>query len=106
MSDTKPTFNNFTDNNSNKCSICFDIIGDKNIFITNCNHTFCGTCMIKHSRVSNLCPLCRTELIETQEDILPESSNQIGDTSIFGGVGEASGGLRSERTGLTLDKGE
>lgn len=75
MSDTKSVENDY---NETKCSICLDTIGDKNIFITNCNHTFCGTCMIKHSRMSKLCPLCRTELIDTKEDnLLPESSNPI-----------------------------
>ena len=48
------------------CSICLDAIGKIDVFVTKCNHMFCGTCILKHVRTSNLCPLCRSELMETE----------------------------------------
>ena len=48
------------------CSICLDAIGKIDVFVTKCDHMFCGTCILKHARTSNLCPLCRSELIETE----------------------------------------
>ena len=48
------------------CSICFENY-EKNKFVKlNCNHKFCGDCVIetiKTSKINNLpCPLCRTEI--------------------------------------------
>ena len=111
-------------NSNNNCSICLGSIGEKNVFITECNHTFCGTCMLKQARNSNLCPLCRTELIEKEptnvlesiEDILtsfnrPITLSQMNDTPqsepeiTIDGVPEATAiggvpGIESIMTGL------
>ena len=57
----KTTVNEFE---NNICSICLDNIGKIDIMITKCNHVFCASCMLKHSKISDTCPLCRTVLIE------------------------------------------
>ena len=49
-------------NSLKTCCICFNTIGKTNVFITECNHKFCGTCILKHICESNLCPLCRHKL--------------------------------------------
>ena len=67
MSENKPMEISAIESNKNKtCSICLDAIGKTDVFVTKCNHMFCGTCILKHASASNLCPLCRSELIETE----------------------------------------
>lgn len=56
-------------NYDNCCPICFnefdlDICDNLvNIAITKCNHKFCLSCIILHSRSKYTCPLCRGEFI-------------------------------------------
>ena len=50
------------DSSIQKCPICYETIQDKNVIITNCNHTFCSNCILRLNRTSNSCPLCRAEL--------------------------------------------
>ena len=71
-----------TNSSSKKnCCICFDTIGKTNVFITDCNHTFCGTCMLTHIRESNLCPLCRTKLTDPIKKV-PQLTNDIAEDLI------------------------
>ena len=44
-----------------ECPICYNELETKNIFITKCNHKFCGDCIFKHFQKDNgeFCPLCR-----------------------------------------------
>lgn len=43
-----------------RCSICLDYLDrDYDIVTTKCKHTFCFSCLLKHMRVDNKCPLCR-----------------------------------------------
>ena len=44
-----------------ECPICYNELESKNIFITKCNHKFCGDCIFKHFQKDNgeFCPLCR-----------------------------------------------
>ena len=61
--------------NNNECSICMEVIGDKNKAITECGHTFCLKCLLKSAEKKNSCPLCREKLIEykiVDEDSLPD----------------------------------
>lgn len=46
----------------NECPICYEVLEDKNVTVTNCNHKFCTECLITHARKSNDCPLCRSNL--------------------------------------------
>ena len=70
----------------NMCSICLESIGKTDVMVTRCNHMFHTTCMLKHAAASNTCPLCRSELIETEpnqplhfttlEDMMSEFANR------------------------------
>ena len=53
-----------------ECPICFDDINpSKNCIITECNHTFHSSCMLKSIVHGNFdCPCCRFELAEMPED--------------------------------------
>ena len=48
-----------------KCPICLNILNDETITITNCNHTFCDTCINKSIDTNGVrCPLCRSSIKE------------------------------------------
>ena len=50
------------------CSICLEpLTKDKNITTTACGHIFHAACLLKASRQSSSCPLCRTPLFEEEE---------------------------------------
>jgi len=52
------------DNPNDECPICYDIFSNKNFFITNCGHKFCGSCIFKHYHGNNTtCPLCRQSFV-------------------------------------------
>ena len=53
-----------------ECPICFDDINpSNNCIITECNHTFHSSCMLKSIVHGNFdCPCCRFELAEMPED--------------------------------------
>jgi hypothetical protein len=44
------------------CCICFESFEKKNLIITQCNHIFHLSCLLKNLIKSNLCPLCRSEI--------------------------------------------
>jgi len=45
------------------CSICLSDILDNNCCITNCNHTFCYTCLnIWFEKKKISCPICRADI--------------------------------------------
>tara|TARA_B110000285_G_scaffold153569_1_gene171389 strand:- start:1708 stop:2262 length:555 start_codon:yes stop_codon:yes gene_type:complete len=49
----------------NECPICMDpITPNSNVIITNCNHQFCSTCLLREMKNRHTCPVCRRELIE------------------------------------------
>lgn len=50
------------------CPICLEELGTKNIFITKCGHTFCGDCMITNTQITNTCPICRQNVVESVTD--------------------------------------
>lgn len=46
-----------------ECMICLEPVeGNKNIFVTECDHTFHASCMVKQLRHSSKCPVCRHKL--------------------------------------------
>lgn len=46
-----------------ECSICLECFTDRNISITECNHTFHTKCLLKSG---GICPLCRNNLIPVE----------------------------------------
>jgi len=48
------------------CSICLEELQNAilDYSITRCNHNFCTSCLLKHIKYSEFCPLCRTKLAE------------------------------------------
>ena len=48
-----------------ECPICYTTNKDK--IITKCGHSFCKSCIDKWTKSKNTCPICRTQLTETEE---------------------------------------
>ncbi len=52
------------------CPLCFDEVSAVNVVVTNCNHSFCGTCIKGYANANKdktkkpNCPMCRTDLTE------------------------------------------
>lgn len=51
--------NDINDDNKNICCICLDTIKENNNVKTDCNHTFCFSCLLEHLKTKNTCPCCR-----------------------------------------------
>ena len=49
------------------CPICLEKLKKTNFSITECNHTFCTTCLLTSIQENNNCPLCRKELIKKKQ---------------------------------------
>lgn len=61
----------YQDNNNQKeeeeCLICLSTINNKKILVLeNCCHKFCYDCIDKWIDVNPICPLCRSEQLNTQ----------------------------------------
>ena len=57
-----------------ECAICMDELdGSKNFAKTNCEHSFCLTCLIQALKNNNTCPLCRANI----EDEKPTKTNAL-----------------------------
>jgi hypothetical protein len=41
------------------CPICMEELKQTDILITRCGHQFHGTCMIRHMKLNDNCPMCR-----------------------------------------------
>jgi len=56
------------DADSCDCPICFDEVSRPDAIITNCNHSYCATCIKEFvSRINDKkpsCPMCRTEITQ------------------------------------------
>ena len=50
------------------CAICYQQ-NTNSCFTTHCDHTFCQDCMTKWLLVNNNCPLCRTNLTNSTNDV-------------------------------------
>ena len=55
---------------TNECSICFESVGDTNVAITECNHTFHLSCYKYWTK--DTCPMCRTTTAKESKVLLPE----------------------------------
>lgn len=49
-----------------ECSICMNSISTKNVCTTNCNHSFCLSCILTHLNTNTNCPLCREFIYENE----------------------------------------
>lgn len=58
------------------CPICKETLSQTNLCKTICGHSYCLSCMIKHSKTNNKCPLCREELFENIEESQSESEEE------------------------------
>ena len=47
------------------CPICMEDFQKTDVFITRCGHQFHGTCMIRHMKQYDNCPMCRGVLFST-----------------------------------------
>jgi flagellar biosynthesis GTPase FlhF len=59
--------------NENICTICLDNLKENNYVKTNCNHTFCLSCLLQHLKFNNTCPCCRSSI----ESIRKNDSKQL-----------------------------
>jgi hypothetical protein len=50
---------------TNDCPICMEDLLQTDLFVTRCGHQFHGTCMIKHIKFHDNCPMCRGLLFAT-----------------------------------------
>lgn len=53
------------------CPICLENMKDNNLVITECNHKFCFTCLMKSCENKNECPLCRSQINHIKIKKLP-----------------------------------
>ena len=60
--------------NCGECAICMDELNaSKNFAKTNCEHSFCLTCLVKALKNNNTCPMCRTNI----EDEKPSKTKAL-----------------------------
>ena len=50
------------------CSICFEVLEEKDTCKTKCNHSFHTSCLLKWINSHSNCPMCRTELVEKKKE--------------------------------------
>ena len=60
-----------------QCAVCLGELGEKNRFITECGHTFCGTCIIENLHHSAKCPMCRGVLDKNASRLRGGESNSV-----------------------------
>ena len=53
----------FTNEIREQCTICFNTITEENLCTTNCNHSYCKSCLDTwFNRGEKTCPICRTDI--------------------------------------------
>lgn len=75
-----------------QCSICFNLIDNKNKFTTDCLHSYCKNCLTEWmKRGKKDCPMCRGNIVNLRDDkciykILfinsPEQTNDVPNINI------------------------
>jgi hypothetical protein len=51
-----------------KCAICFELITNSNLTITQCDHYFHSSCMFISLKKNNTCPICRCTLVNSDNN--------------------------------------
>lgn len=46
-----------------ECPICYETIPPSNLCLTNCNHSFCTSCIMKSLKNKSDCPCCREKIV-------------------------------------------
>ena len=68
-----------------ECPICYNPLGDTDVFVTKCGHKFCVGCATQHLCNSTACPMCRSEIVKkpisSRPASGPGSDQQIGEHS-------------------------
>ena len=59
------------------CIVCQDEIEEDNKITTKCWHYYCVTCFVYHMRVSNVCAMCRSEIVPAKPKELPVMDSSI-----------------------------
>ena len=49
---------------STECPICMETLKQTDVFTTRCGHMYHGTCMIRHIKNNDSCPMCRGVLFQ------------------------------------------
>jgi hypothetical protein len=62
-------------NNDYDCAICLSSVNNLNMCITECNHKFHISCLLKVK--NNECPLCRAKLYEEDQNIKSQNNEDI-----------------------------
>ena len=64
-----------------ECTICLETIGIGST-TTTCGHSFCTNCIVKHLRLHNKCPYCRTVLCEQVKKISEQDEYKMIDACL------------------------
>uniref|UniRef100_A0A6C0C6R4 RING-type domain-containing protein n=1 Tax=viral metagenome TaxID=1070528 RepID=A0A6C0C6R4_9ZZZZ len=56
-----------------ECPICYEPIKKYGFCTTNCDHTFCMDCMVRHLQINQSCPLCRGEVAPPPDNVQPDN---------------------------------
>jgi len=54
-----------------ECPICYNETDLSEFVETICRHKYCGNCLLKWSKIGNICPLCANELKVKEDDNKP-----------------------------------
>ena len=60
-------------NGFEECPICFESMRQHTLVFTQCMHTFCDACIIRHLHQNHTCPICRVPI--EYIDIISQISN-------------------------------
>lgn len=59
------------------CIVCQDEIREEDKITTKCGHYYCVTCFVYHMRVSNVCGMCRSQIVPDKPKELPTMDTQV-----------------------------
>lgn len=64
-----------TDATHEECPICYDMITEDKICVTQCSHTFCYDCIVKviQNNEEHKCPYCREKIVELSHPMCDET---------------------------------
>ena len=62
-----------------ECPICYNHLGDTDVFVTKCGHKFCVGCATQHLCNSTACPMCRSEIVKKPISSGHSHGQQAGD---------------------------
>lgn len=54
-----------------KCPVCLLELGENNKMITQCGHSFCGSCFLSNLNFTIKCPMCRQDMIDVNSVQIP-----------------------------------